>query len=281
MKKVFLILSTLLIISCEKERIVTNYIEPNLFIYAEIGQRKHFYDDLNYDYGYIDVSYYPPVTHTEYIIDGLIVYEDDFSGMVGRYWLYDEVWNSYTEEDDTYDWITGKNYELIVRSQLENIYEASATVQVPGSFTINENLIPEVLDTLETLELNWSNSENATNYRLYFTVRDFEFERIIDSTLIFDSETNLYQFPDELINHPNAYEINIRLDAINGPPVSPGITGNIIGDGIGYFYGSFSPRTITIGYDNNLSMVKPQNYIQIFEKEAEESFKKLLRISQN
>lgn len=280
MNRIFVfILISFFFFNCGDEKNLTEPVYPAMTIFAELKNYQDYNSDDIFSNGQINVIYYPPVTKTEYLIDGLIVFEDDYSGMVGRAWYYDENPESPWYDENEYHWVTNKDYEIEINAQFEKQYMAKSTCQVPGNFTINESLLPESIDTSDTFELNWSNCDNETNFRLYFLIWDNEYEIIIDSTIIIEPDVNSFTFTNDLINYTNANGLYIRLEAINGPHVGPGSSGNIEGDGYGYYFGSFAPETIFIEYSTNLNR-KSNDQIKdiqhLINEYAIESFKRIL-----
>jgi len=273
MKKMYgmilvLIMMSFLITSCSDSG--TNPESKRMRTYARLTNEFDSYDNQIYSSGYISVDYYPAVSQTAFVLDGLNIYEDDYNGMTGRSWWYEENWN-----DPIYHWLANKSYELEITSN-NNDYISTSNCELPEAFVINDNSLPEEINPWADFVLNWSNCENETNFRLYYTIYNNE-NSSVDSLIILDSDTNVFTFTSDMLNIPGAEDIYINLTAINGPAITPNLEGNFSGDGYGYFYGEYDPGTISIDYENSRNGVSNRiNKEKELEERAEDLFKNYL-----
>lgn len=284
MKKIIfilvLIIISCLIVSCSDG--VTNPESKRMRIFARLTNRLNSYDGKVYSDGYIEVYYYPAVSQTTFILDGLNIYESDFndryySGAMERWW-YNE--NGFS--DGVYHWVTNKSYKLKITAN-NNDYISTSNCELPGKFIINENSLPEEIDPQTSFVLNWSNCENETNFTLHYSISyhivgggEYESSEV-DSLIILDSNTNIFTFTSDMLNIPNAYLISISLIAINGSAITPNMEGNFSGDGNGYFYGAFDPGFITIDYVESENTISNQvNRDKELKERANDLFKSYL-----
>lgn len=152
------------------------------------------------------------------------------------------LWESVFVDEVSTD--PDNEYELIVSHKGG---EASATITLPGDFEI---ISPQEDDTFhqgEDLTVIWSPSENAERYDLYirldYTYGDTAnpyYNRFYLDTLLSNANTSITIpkgriFPPEIdsVLEGNGY-VNIHSES--GPLIGMSATGNISGEGIGYFY---------------------------------------------
>jgi len=272
MKKIYgvilgLIVMSFLITSCSDSG--TNPESKRMRTYARLTNEFDSYDNQIYSSGYVSVDYYPAVSQTAFVLDGLNIYEDDYYGMTGRSWWYDEDW-----DDPIYHWLANKSYEVEITSNNRD-YISTSNCELPEAFVINEDSLPDEINPWSDFVLNWSNCENETNFRLYYSIEtDYS---SVDSLIILDSDTNVFTFTSNMLNIPGAEEISINLSAINGPAITPNLDGNFTGDGYGYFYGEYDPGYIYINYENSRNNISNQIISSNREKELKEKEEELFK----
>jgi len=226
----------------------TNPESKRMRTYARLSNR--FDSDYNqiYSSGHISVKYYPAVSQTDFLLDGLNIYEDDNYVLTGSYWEYSESGEDW--DDPMYHWLANRTYELEITAN-NNDYVSISNCELPDTFVINENSLPDEINPWDDFVLNWSNCENETNFRLFYRIYGDDWDTLIDSLTILDSDTNTFTFTSAMLNIPGAYYISIYLTAINGPAITPDSEGNFSGDGDGYFYGEYDPGSLEINYENS------------------------------
>ncbi len=244
MKKMFRVvlevfIICLLITSCSDSG--TNPESKRMRIYARLTNSFDVEGDREIDSeGYISVAYYPAVSHTSFILDGLNIYEDDEYGM---------TWSSWEHYEHDNPWLTNRTYELEITAN-NGDYKTTGYCELPESFIINEDLLPEEINPWHNFTLNWSNCENETNFILYYNIFNDEMTSLVDSLIILEPNSNTFTFTSYMLNIVGAYSIRITLTAIIGPAITPNSEGNFTGDGDGYFYGEYKPGDIWIAYLN-------------------------------
>ena len=275
MKKMYamilvLIMISFLITSCSDTK--TNPESKRMRTYAMLANAFNSDDNQIYSTGYISVYYYPAVSQTNFELDSLNIYEDDFNGFTKRSWLYHEL-----TQDPIYHWLADKSYELKITSN-NNDYTSKSNCEVPEAFVINANSLPEEINPLNDFVLNWSNCENATNFRLYYSIN--KEDSAVDSLIILDSNTNSFTFTSDMLNIPGAEFIFLQLTAINGPVITSNSEGNFSGDGDGYFFGEYDPGCKEISYEysknsisNKMDRINKENELK---EKAENLFKSYL-----
>ena len=284
MKHYFFIILSLLFWSCSGDDLLGENLEQQMMIYGCLKNSECDNQDVCGElasYGYIAVDYYPAVSQTTFNLNGLEIYSDDYSSMTGRTWNYDE--DQLNPDENLYEWVTGQDYELSISCE-NNLYNSIGTCQVPGSFIINEEILPDEINMDEGFSLNWSTSSNATHYRInlfFLNDNDVFDESPMDSLIILDKDINSIDFNSEILEpflDDDFYALIIDIESVNGAIIDAGSEGNMSEYGNGYFYGSFDPSNIVI-YNENSSQINrsiTEELLKKIEIYGNLSFKKFL-----
>ncbi|MCK4306842.1 hypothetical protein KAW50_01290 [candidate division WOR-3 bacterium] len=228
---VILVISLLIFATgCKKEN-PTETDVPKLYLMGEIQRRPY---SANYpDSFYCDEGV--NVSNTE-VVPSVQINEQELELYPSTSGLYFREHFPLTPETE---------YELVVTTSSDT---ATATVKLPGNFSIIAPDTSYVLPKGSSLDISWDSASYANHYRVHLYVyyrysdtsgnsENFRFSR--DTIL---SETSI-TYESSLL-WPNLSEIDsifyghgdFDVSAIAGPSLVPGTPGNVSGDGIGFFW---------------------------------------------
>ena len=151
--------------------------------------------------------------------------------------------------DDTFPFRVDTTEDLQVKHYWGT---ASARIHMPGDFTMTGPDSNYVYNRDSLLRITWHKSSGATSYdlNLYLDYEfvdwnnewdSYEFDRV---TIVYDTfcEYVRNQFFPSHVQRILDGEAEAVVYATDGPEVIPGATGNIQGDGFGYYSASNQPR---------------------------------------
>jgi len=268
MKKTFIVIIVLLtvnifIVSCSNTG--TNPESKRMRIYARLTNGSNDEGNPMFSEGKISVLYYPSVNQSSFMLDGVVIHEENEYGLIRDSWGYWDYQN--------YHWATNREYELMITAN-NNDFVSNASCEVPSEFTVSESSFSVEIDPFEDFSLSWSNCENETYFKLYYSIETPDSSK--DSLIILDQNTTYFTFTSEILNVPNATDIHINLCAVNGPVIMEDSNGNFSEDGDGYFFGEYS-RSLEFNYVNSRKL-KPNNAnrIKVLKERADNLFKQKL-----
>ncbi len=261
---ILLILCVLgLLISCSDDN-GTGPVSKRMRTYARLSRFN--YDQDVYSSAYIVVDYYPAVNTTEFSINDSIVFSSDYPAITGRTWDYDLRY-----DEPEYQWVTSHTYDIEIRANNNELVSSSSCV-IPQSFYFNFSSIPQAINPDNGFNLEWTDCDNETYYRLFYSI--WCGGTFADSLIILDANTVNFVFTPEMLNIYGAEDIYISLKAINGPVIAAGSEGNFSGDGYGYCYGEYDPGSLDINYLRSTRIADREE--EDYNERNEYLFKKLI-----
>ncbi|MCK4352990.1 hypothetical protein KAW65_06235 [candidate division WOR-3 bacterium] len=221
------------------------------------------YKGIGYPYPPVEYSYaYVEVYHTSSIpvvtINGdTLPLEHYYYG--GDMWRCSYGWYTYWR-DDTISLFGDSTYVLEV---IHSEGVAQAEVKMPGEFEVIE---PDTSDTLhrgEDLNIIWTTSKGAEWYKIYLSIHysyidtsgEYEyfckyFEPLLQATdtTYFVSGSELFPADIDSVRYGDGY---LYIYAGSGDAIEPGATGNITGDGAGFFWGKYKTEKVYFEIENS------------------------------
>jgi hypothetical protein len=160
-------------------------------------------------------------------------------------------WDGWFSYDGEFPLTSGADYNLVVAAGIKT---ATASVKLPGDFSITTPASGYVLPKGQSLNVSWNSASYADFYRGYLSINysyrdtsgNYRYFYYSGDTIL--SGTSI-TYPSNLL-FPNLSEIDsIRYGygyfyvyAFDGPALTPGTSGNVTGDGIGFFWGKQARR---------------------------------------
>ncbi len=241
MKKWFLCIGLALFIGafvgCKKEESPTETYVPKLYLMGEI--ERYLYEGGDHPVFCCNENVY--VSNTE-AVPSVKINDQELE-------LYYYLSGFYFDGDSSLT--PGAEYELVVTAGSN---AATATVTLPGDFSIITPNTSYVLPIGSSLNALWDSASYANYYRVHLLVHyayydtsgNYEGFSFSSDTIL--SETSI-TYENSLL-FPNLSEIDsvgggngfLRVYAINGPSLAPDTPGNVSGDGIGFFWATQEKR---------------------------------------
>lgn len=182
------------------------------------------------------------------------------------------------EFDGDFSLVPDTEYKLVVTAGSKT---ATATVKLPGDFSITSPNPSYTLPKGSSLNASWGSASNAEFYDVYLyieydyddTLGNYRYFYYSNDTII--TETSITYGYGLLF--PNLSEIDsitwgyghIYIYALDGPALVPGTAGNVTGDGIGFFWAS-QERDVYFDVGNGSKVSKEDA-----EKRRKETLKKI------